>query len=280
MWLATALCHNKKNMRKFIFLIPFFLFACSKNDRDPRISARQQPSKIEVFSVDTATGINTLQFQIIYFYDEVARRYDSVSIAGQMFRFGYSKLTSENKILLNFTNTDSAYEELIFDANFYSLRTYNEISAAPAVMTSNNLQFDNFNKLTNFSHSSTPSSNDFVQTYLYKNDSIFVHTQNDFNACQTNDTIVNTFIDMSTTLPYLLFVNINNTCGTIGLNMLKALPVSNYTNRFPYKIINELTEISFEYFGDSKSRLAEARITIRDKNTNLVTRKLKFVVTY
>lgn len=267
-------------MRKFIFLIPLFLFACKKYDSDPRIYTRQQPSKIEVFSIDTATGINTLQYEIIYFYDEIAARYDSVSIAGQMFRFGYSKLVSENKILLNFKSTDSAYEELTFDADFYSLKNYNEISATPAVITSNNLQYDRFNRLTDFSFSSTPSNDDFTQTYLYKNDSIFVYTENDFNACQTNDTIVNTFIDMSTALPYLLFINLNNTCGTIGLNMLKALPVSNYTNKFPYKIINELTEISFEYFGDSKSRLVEARITIKNKNTNMIMQKLKFVVTY
>lgn len=267
-------------MRKIIFLIPFFIFACQKNEQTTRVSVRQQPSKISVFSVDTGTGAQTLQYEFIYYYNDTALRFDSVGIAGKMYRFNYSKIVAENKILLNFINTDSAYDELIFNADFYSLKTYNEILSPPAIAATYSLQYDRFNKITQLSCGSSIGSNDFTQNYEYKNDSIFIHTLRDFDACQTNDTIVNTFISMSNTLPYLLFINLSNTCGTIDLNMLKALPVSNYIHKFPYKIINELTEISFDYFGDSKSRLAEARITIKQKSTNQIKQKLKFVVTY
>lgn len=267
-------------MHKYIFLISVFLFACKKNDGDIKASIRQQPTKISVFSVDTSSGLQTLQYEINYYYDDSTKRFDSIVIAGNVYRFDYSKLSTESKILLNYINSSTAYSELIIDTTFYSLKEYNERASSATINTGNSLQYDSINRLVNFQYTTLSAADNFTQDYQYKNDSIFIHTEKPAVSCTTNDTVVNTLVNMSTTLPYLLFTNINNTCGVIGLNILKTLPLSNRTNKFPSKIINETTETGYTYTGDSKSRLAEALIVTKLKGTSLITQKLKIVVTY
>ena len=267
-------------MRKYVFLIPFFLFACKKNDKDIKVSIRQQPTRISVFSVDTGSSLQTLLYEINYFYDDSTKRFDSIIIAGNVYRFDYSRLATENKILLNYINAGSAYSELIIDTVFYSLKTYNERASSAIINSENTLQYDSINRVVNLYYNTLPATDNFSQHYQYKNDSIFLHTVKPAAACETNDTIVNTLVNMSTTLPYLLFANINNTCGVIGLNILKTLPLSNYTNKFPYKIINEITETDYTYTGDSKSRLAEALIITKSKSANLIIQKIKIVIAY
>ncbi len=91
-------------MRKYIFLIPLFLFACKKEEKENRISVRQQPSEIAVYAIDTATGLQTLQYAISYFYNDTTGRFDSIIISGMVYRFDYSRVATEDKILLNFTD--------------------------------------------------------------------------------------------------------------------------------------------------------------------------------
>ncbi len=266
-------------MQKYLFLIPFFLFACKKNDDVNRISIPQQPAKIVVYAIDTATDVQTLQHETDYFYNTVTKRFDSIIIDGNVNRFNYSKLTSEYKVLLNYTDSASTHQEILFDANFYSLTSYKEIpsSGSSAVST---LQYDIYKRITGFLYTNSPATNNFSKTYTYKNDSIFVLTNRPSDACTTNDTIINTFYDMSIALPYLLFTNLNNTCSTIGLNILRAVPVSNYTNKLPFRILNETTQTDFTYTGDSKSRLVEALLVTKMKSNNVIVQKLKIVVTY
>ncbi len=266
-------------MRKYIFLIPLFLFACKKNDSDPRILNRQQPSKISVFSVDTGTSIQTLQYEINYFYNDSTEKFDSIIVGGTIFRFNYSRLTTENKILLNFIDSASGYNEIIFNADFYTLNEYNEIP--PSGTTATNLfQYDTYKRVTGFSYSNYPSAGNFSQTYSYRFDSTIIHTSRPYDGCETNDTITNSFYDMSTTLPYLLFTNINNNCGIFGLNILRALPFSNYRYKLPYKMVNNLFETSYIYTGDTNSRLAEATVITRFRINNQIFQKLKIVISY
>lgn len=267
-------------MRKFILLIPFFLFACKKNEQTPRITIRQQPSKIAVFAIDIGTGAQTLQYEINYFYNDSLNKFDSVLVDGRIYRFNYSQITVNNKILLNYTDAAAAYGEFTFDANFYSLKTYKEFVSPPAVNTTYSFQYNSAYQITGLSYTSAASSPDFTQSYTYNYDSIFVHTVRPADVCQSTDTIVNTYVNMSTKLPYLLFASINSTCGSIGLNILKALPVSNATNKFPSKIINGNTEVDFTYLGDSYDRLAQATVVTKERGNNLINQKLKAVVTY
>ena len=65
-------------MQKYIFLIPLFLFACKKNNSDPRIFTRQQPSKITKYAYDTATGIENKAYDITLHYNFEKERYDSI----------------------------------------------------------------------------------------------------------------------------------------------------------------------------------------------------------
>lgn len=266
-------------MQKYIFLIPLFLFACKKEDKTSRISARQQPSKIAVFSVDTVSGVQTLQYEINYFYNDSTEKFDSIIVGGIINRFDYSRLATENKILLNYTDSASGYNEIIFNPNFYTLNEYNEIPPSGSTAT-NLLQYDTYKRVTNFIYSNYPSAGNFSQTYSYNFDSTIIHTLRPYDGCETNDTITNSFYDMSTTLPYLLFTNINNNCGTFGLNILRALPLSNYSYKLPYKMVNNLFETSFSYTGDSNSRLAEAVVVSRLRINNQIFQKLKIVVSY
>ncbi|MBK9330470.1 MAG: hypothetical protein IPM95_14485 [Sphingobacteriales bacterium] len=180
---------------------------------------------------------------------------------------------------MNFTDSASGYNEIIFNPNFYTLNEYNEIPPSGSTAT-NLLQYDTYKRVTNFIYSNYPSAGNFSQTYSYNFDSTIIHTLRPYDGCETNDTITNSFYDMSTTLPYLLFTNINNNCGTFGLNILRALPLSNYSYKLPYKMVNNLFETSFSYTGDSNSRLAEAVVVSRLRINNQIFQKLKIVVSY
>ena len=163
-------------MRKFIFLIPFFLFSCKKNEQAPRITIRQQPSKIAIFTIDTGSGAQSLQYEINYFYNDSTKMFDSIIVSGKVYRFNYSQVSSTHKILLNYTDSTAAHGEFIFDANFYSLKTYNEFITPPTVNTAYNFNYDSGYRLTGLNYTDATSSNNYSQTYTYLNDSVFVHT--------------------------------------------------------------------------------------------------------
>lgn len=266
-------------MRNYIFLLTLFLFACKKDDKGSKISIRQQPSQIAVFTVDTSNGIQTLQYEVNYFYNDSTSRFDSIIVGGVVNRFNYSLVRTQNKILLNYTDSLSGYNEIIFNSNFYTLNEYNEVSPLGTTAT-NSLQYDGNKRITNFSYNNYPSAGNFSQNYSYRYDSTFIQTVRPYDGCETNDTITDSFYEMSTTLPYLLFTNINNNCGIFGLNILRALPISNYSYKLPYKMQNDVLETSYSYTGDSNSRLAEATVTTRYRINNQIFQKLKIEVTY
>ncbi len=267
-------------MSKWIYLlIVVVVFDCKKNTEEPRINIRQQPSKIEIFSVDTSSGVTTLQSSIHYFYNDTTNRFDSVQVAGKIYRFDYAALTSNHKVLINYTTPDVAHDEIIFNTDFYALTNYNQILAVGDTNT-NVLQFDAYKRITNFSFKEKNTVGNFSQNFLYKNDSIFITTNKPFDNCIQKDTIMNTAKDMSTHLPYLLFVNPQNNCGADSFNLMKAMSISNYMNKLPYKIWNEIYESSYIYKGDSKQRLSEVTIITRLRVDNTTYKKTKIVVTY
>ena len=65
-------------MQKYIFLLSLFLFACKKDDNDPRILTRQQPSKITKYVYDTAISTESKAFDISLYYNFEKERYDSI----------------------------------------------------------------------------------------------------------------------------------------------------------------------------------------------------------
>lgn len=266
-------------MRKYILLISFFLFACKKEEKGTKISVRQQPSRIAIFTVDTANGSQTLQYDIQYYYNDSTSRFDSITVGGLVSRFNYSLLGTQNKILLNFTDSLAGYNEIIFNPDFYTLNAYNEIPPTGTTSTCN-LQYDGNKRITNLSYSNYPSAGNFSQHFSYNYDSTFIHTVRPYDGCETNDTIMDSFYALNTTMPYLLFTNIHSTCGIIGLNVLRALPLSNHAYKLPASMTNDLFKTTFTYRGDTNSRLAEATVITRYRGNNQMFRKLKIEVTY
>lgn len=267
-------------MKKYIFLLPFFLFSCKKNNINPKINIRQQPSKLQVFSVDTALGTPTLQYQITYFYNDSTLRFDSIEVGNNIYRFDYSKLLSENKILLNFTNASMSYQELLFDANLYKLNQYTIIHS-PNDTTNNLLQFDSGNRLTAITQNNSQSStSNYTQTYSYANDTIIINTNRPSISCNSSDTVIQYYKQLSTTLPYLVFLNINSSCILNETTILNALPFSNFTYNLPFLKFNASTSTTYSYKGDANYRLSEANIIDRNRTTQQIEKWTKIIITY
>ena len=266
-------------MKKYLFLIPFFLFACQKNEKVTKISIRQLPSKISVFNVDIGTGAETLQYELVLFYNDITDKFDSIILAGITYRFDYSLLNTQQKMLLNYTDTTMPYGELIFDPGYYTLKAFNEIQTTPTGTATNIMLYDSINRIKRFTYSNLPADNNFFRSYSYKWDTAFVHSERASDLCVSNDTILNSLYGMSSTLSWLLFTEVNAPCGSIGY-MLRALPVSNYAAKLPLKMINGDSEINYTYSGDTNSRLSEAIIIRNIKSTGLVSAKLKIRIVY
>lgn len=266
-------------MKKLLYLLALLAFACEKVEQDPRVNIRQQPLKIEIFSVDTASGATTLMHVINYFYNNDSKRFDSIEVEGVMYRFNYDELDTSNKVLLNYNTPTTPHDEIIFETNFFSLTNYNQISASGDTNKSI-LEYDTNKRITTLSYREHLVIGDFTQTFLYKNDSLFITTDRPSDACITKDTVLQTVKDMSTFLPYLMLVNVNGNCGSETMNILKAMSISNYTNKLPYKIWNNLYEHTYTYKGDSKLRLGEVSIVTKRRTSNSINQIKKVVITY
>lgn len=267
-------------MNKYIFLISVFLISCSKEDKPNRVSIRQQPSIIAIFSVDTLTFTETLLYNIQYFFNDTTERFDSIIIAGNKYVFNYSQLNTNNTILLNYVTTLLPYDAILFERNYFSMIQYNEIYPATEDTIKNILQYENGNRVKFYSFSKIPADENFEQLFSYKNDSVFIRTKGFNNSCETNDTIIQSFYEMNTKLPYWLFLNISTDCGSISSTVLKALPISNYINKLPFKKVNGATETNYVFKGDSNFRLGEALLTSKKRNTNELVSIQKIKVTY
>lgn len=269
--------------KRFFFLPVFgllFFISCKKEQGTPRITIRQQPSKIAVFTIDTSTGAPSLQYEIKYFYNDSIRRFDSIDIAGAMYRFNYSKFSSEKKMLLNYRDSLNEFASINFDVNFYSMSSYQELQNNSTVLKTYNLQYDSYKKITGFGLVSNTSSENYTKTFTVKNDTTFIRTLKPASTCDNTDTLINTFVDMGTNLPYLLFFDITKDCSALENNILKALPVSNYINKLPFNITNANFISSFNYYGDAELRLKDALITVRERSTNKIHQVIKLSFTY
>src|SRR4051812_38885125 len=102
-------------MKKYIWIFAILLAGCKKNNNTPRVTVRQLPSKISVFTVDTATGVETLQYKMDLIYNESTGEFDSLILAGTVYKFDYSVINSGHKILLNYVTALLPFQELLFD---------------------------------------------------------------------------------------------------------------------------------------------------------------------
>lgn len=254
-------------------MMAILLFACKKNNHTPRITYRQLPSKISIINVDPVTQAETLQYEMDLFYNENSGQFDSIILGGTSYKFDYSLFNSGHKILLNYTNASLPYQEIIFDSSYYTLKEYNDILPAPN-STVRKLQYDG-NRLIGYTMITDPV-NDVSRSYTYKNDTSFIHKAHPYDNCAINDTLINSYYDMSISLSWLLFADVEMGCGSIPM-MLRALPVSNYPSKLPFKLINGALQIDYTYTPDTHSRLSEALLTgkIRDNGNISFKRKIR-----
>jgi hypothetical protein len=270
-------------MRKYIFIIfSAFLFACKEKEIiTPLAKVNQFPKSITFLDVDVHSNIESLIFKINYFYND-SNRIDSVIIMTNtdkyIDKFNYSQFASNSTILLNYTNTSLPYSVLNYDGVYFNLNAYRNINGL--VTTVRAFQYDSINRLQRFSFDNN-STNDFVLTQTYKRDTVFAHIILPFSSCSSTDTMLNTTIEMSKTLPYLLLTKSYNSCTTIiNADIFTALPLSSFSNKLPKKIINNNTQVDYIHSFDVSNRLTETDINTKNRATNVITLKNKILIAY
>lgn len=266
-------------MQKYIFLIPLFLFACKKNNSDPRIFTRQQPSKITKYAYDTASGIENKAFDITLHYNFEKERYDSIRF-GQYpkFIFDYTRFTSEYIVKANYSNA-TYYDLLYFDTQQNVLTKYSTIGSPAADSTL--LYYDSIGRINNIQYLSSQSLLNFTINYNYKYDTIFQYKSTTGQVCQYTDTILLTNKRFNNQLPYLLLLNFYTRCHIqINAGLLWALPISTYYYYIPRKVINGEIEVIYTYTADSKGRLASLTISTINTSTLKIISQERFVFEY
>ncbi len=265
-------------MRKYIWLVFIFILACKKNDRDIRISTSKQPKKIEVVEVNVSTSAETLLHSIYYSYNDSTEKFDSIRVDDFLYVYDYSRLAVENKILFNYSDSSAPYQEIKFDASSYTLQYYRENFPSPGVPSIYTFQYDTTNRIKSYSYAGASGTDNYTKIFNLKSDSIFIHTDRPSDGCQSTDTLVNGLYSLHPALPYLLLFRGAQTCNTALFNILTALPVSNYTNKLPAKIINGNSETVYIYTGDTKGRLSEVALIRKQRATNdtIYREKIKF----
>lgn len=265
-------------MQKYIWLVIVFTLACKKNDRDIRITTSKQPKKIEVFEVNVSTSAETPLHSIYYFFNDSTEKFDSIRMDDFLYVYDYSRLAAENKILFNYSGSSSPYQEIKFDASSYTLQYYQENLPSPGVPSIYTFQYDTTNRIKSYAYTGATGTDNYTKVFNLKSDSIFIQTNRLSDVCQSIDTLVNGLYSLHPALPYLLLFRSVPSCNAELFNILTALPVSNYTNKLPSKIINGNLEIIYAYTGDTKGRLAEVAITHmqRAENDTIYREKIKF----
>lgn len=268
-------------MKLYSWLLLLLFVSCKKNDEDTRVAIRQQPSRIQVLNVNPVSLSETVQHTITFTFNDSTKRFDSIRVDGFLYTFDYSKLSSENKILLNYSYPITPYQELLLDGTNYTLLYYKERQDASTVLNSFKLQYDSINRIRSINTTLLNAEDNFRQIYTPgKFDTVFVTTIDDLDVCISRDTIAAGLKELNTTLPYLMLLDINPVCNIPYFNILRALPFSNYTYKLPTRLINGNTEAIYTYRGDTKQRMAEALITVRDRSANSITSVRKIVLSY
>jgi hypothetical protein len=267
-------------MQKYIFLIPLFLFACKKNNSDPRIFTRQQPSKITKYAYDTASGIENKAFDITLHYNFEKERYDSIRF-GQYpnFVFDYTRFASDFVVKADYFNTFNTFDQLFFDIQKNVLTKYTTTGSPAADSTL--LQYDSISRINKMQFFTSPSFLNFTITYNYKFDTIFQYKRFEDVACATSDTILLTFKRFNSQLPYLLLLNFYSKCNvSVPIGLLYALPISTYNYYIPKKVINGEINVTYSYTADNIGRLASLITSTINTSTLKLISQERFVFEY
>lgn len=267
-------------MKKWLFLFSILAFACKKKEEsNPLINISQYPKTIAYYNVDIATNAQTLRYNINYFYSS-NNRFDSINITNTHYKFDYTQFANFSKIKLDYSNGGAIYDEILYDGQYYNLMSYNQILGVNDTARYN-FAYDSISRFKSISYAYNNSIDNFASTQTYKKDSVFVYSNFINRACYTTDTIKNSTLDMSKTLPYLLFVKQENNCSSYNLqNILSALPLSSFTNKLPSKIISNNTQTDFSYQFDATQRLTQADIIIMQRDNNTIVSKRRIIISY
>ncbi len=270
-------------MKKSLFILISILsmVACKKQEEGtPQIFIRKQPSLVQVYSVNISSGAETLQDNIRYYFNDSTEKFDSIIINAAVYHFDYSKLISDNKILFNYVSTSQPYKEIIFNAATSQVSSFNEYAAVTTNSVYHTLSYDSINRIRRYNYNATPDDADYFKQYTNKIDTVFIHTERPFDHCISNDTIKNGTYILSGRMPYLLLTETFSTCGTLNINLLKVLPISNSINKLPLSTINGDVKTEYTYTTDSNDRLISVLMTTTQRSTNTVIDKKKITLTY
>lgn len=269
-------------LKYFIIIFSTLIIACKKYDSDtPLVKVNQQPKSISFLSVDVNTDVESLIFKFSYFYND-SNRIDSVIVNTNTdkytYKFNYAQFASNSTIILNYKNASLPYSILNYDGVYFNLNTYKNINGLDTTVRA--FQYDSINRLQRFSFDSN-STNNFVITQTYKRDTVFNHIVSPFLSCSSIDTMLNTTIEMSKTLPYLLLTKSYNSCTSIiNADIFTALPLSSFSNKLPKKIMNNNTQVDYIHSFDASNRLIETDINTKNRAANVVTLKNKVLIAY
>jgi hypothetical protein len=267
-------------MQKYIFLIPLFLFACKKNNSNPRIFTRQQPSKITKYAYDTATGIENKAYDITLHYNFGKERYDSIRF-GQTrnFSFDYTRFASDYIVKADYSDIPNTYDQLFFDIQKNALTKYTTMGSPADDSTL--LQYDSISRINKIQYFTSPSFLNFTISYNYKYDTIFQYKRDEDSYCSSSDTILLTIKRFNNQLPYLLLLNFNTKCNIlIPTGLLYAFPISTNNYYIPRKVINGEINVTYTYTADSKGRLASLTTSTINTSTLKIISQERFVFEY
>ena len=268
-------------MKNWLLLIPFFLFACKKNENTtPLAKVNQSPSKITLYNVDVNNGIESLLYNFNLFYN-INNRIDSIRNSSKTYVFDYAMFAGSSKIILNYYSSVLPYDILTYDNVFYNLISYKKVFGINDTSESNFL-YDSINRLKRYEYTYNNSVNDFIITQTYKKDTVFVHNELPNSSCISDDTIKNSSIDMSKTLPYLLFTKIYNSCSAVVISsdVMSALPLTSFTNKLPLKIISNNFQADYSYTYDIYERVIVVDVTVKNRAFNTITSKNRIKIAY
>ena len=115
------------------------------------------------------------------------QRFDSIAVAGKIYRFNYTQLLTEHKVLLNYTTPSAQYEAFVFDTDFYALKQYTQLPITGDAFNYT-LQYDTYKdtykRIMSLSYSTAPTNQNYTQEFSYKNDSIFMTNNMPYNTCE------------------------------------------------------------------------------------------------
>ena len=267
-------------MQKYIFLLSLFLFACKKDDNDPRILTRQQPSKITKYVYDTAISTESKAFDISLYYNFEKERYDSIRFGqSRSFVFDYTRFASDYIAKADYSDISNAYDQLFFDIQNNVLQKYTT-TGSPAT-DSTLLQYDSIGRINKLQYYTASSFLNFTIKYNYKYDTIFQYKSFEDASCRTTDTILLTGKRFNSQLPYLLLLIFYTKCNvSISTGLLYALPISTYNYYIPRKVINGEIVVTYSYTADIKGRLASLTTSSVNISTLKIISQERFVFEY